>query len=227
MAPRPRSHRASAQARRTKLLEAAAELAAELGAGAVTHRAVAARAGVPLSTTSYFFDSIDDLVTEALRLGARERVAEFDEAERAAVEALSEPVDEVIDAVAERAIERDRRSEAGQIEFFLAAGRQPELRPEATEMVMRDVTRIAAQFRKAGAARPEEVACLLAGFFDGAMLHSVADIDCGEQAGVRSGLRLAIAAAMLSDAELADLLARYQPGAVDDEADEVDEAAAT
>ena len=42
--------------------------ALQVGAGAVTHRAVAARAGVPLSTTSYFFSSIDELVTEALRV---------------------------------------------------------------------------------------------------------------------------------------------------------------
>ena len=68
MAADPRTHRASAQRRRAALLDAAAELAAEIGAGAVTHRAVAARAGVPLSTTSYFFGSIDELVTEGLAL---------------------------------------------------------------------------------------------------------------------------------------------------------------
>jgi DNA-binding transcriptional regulator YbjK len=213
MAPRPKSHRASAQRRRTKLLEAAAGLAAEVGAGAVTHRAVAARAGVPLSTTSYFFDSIDDLVTEALRLGAQGRAVEFDVAEAATERVLDSSVEEVVDAIAERALERDRASEAGQIEFFLAAGRQPELRDEATEIVHRDVSRIAAQFAKAGAPRPAEVACLLTGFFDGAMLHSVAEIDCAEQHGIRSALRLAIAAAMLTDDEVADLLARYQPDA--------------
>jgi DNA-binding transcriptional regulator YbjK len=213
MAPRPKSHRASAQVRRTKLLEAAAGLAAELGAGAVTHRAVAARAGVPLSTTSYFFDSIDDLVTEALRLGAQGRAAEFDEAERAAEQVLSSPVEEVVDAIAERALERDRASEAGQIEFFLAAGRQPELRGEAARIVHRDVAKIAAQFEKAGSPRPHEVACLLTGFFDGVMVHSVAEIECAEQHGIRSALRLAIAAAMLRDDEVAGLLARYEADA--------------
>ena len=75
MAQRVKAHRASAQRRRVALLEAAAELAAETGAGAVTHRAVAARAGVPLSTTSYFFSSIDELVTLTRQLQSlRDRV---------------------------------------------------------------------------------------------------------------------------------------------------------
>src|SRR6476660_7553581 len=120
MAPRVKAHRASAQRRRAALLEAAAQLTAEVGADAVTHRAVAARAGVPLSTTSYFFSSIDELVTEALRMGATERVSEFDATERVAVLAVDVPIDTVIDAVVDQHLGASRNAQGSQLEYLLA-----------------------------------------------------------------------------------------------------------
>ncbi|MCU1649836.1 MAG: putative transcriptional regulator, partial [Pseudonocardia sp.] len=58
MAIRPATHRASGQARRAQLLQAAVEVIAEQGVGGASHRAIATRAGMPLSTTSYFFASL-------------------------------------------------------------------------------------------------------------------------------------------------------------------------
>ena len=52
--------------RRELLLDAAIELFAEGGSRAVTHRAVAQAAGLPPATTTYYFDSIEDLLREAL-----------------------------------------------------------------------------------------------------------------------------------------------------------------
>jgi DNA-binding transcriptional regulator YbjK len=57
-------------ARRTALLEATLELLAELGADALTHRRVAEHAGLPLASTTYWFDSKEHLLTEALRYAA-------------------------------------------------------------------------------------------------------------------------------------------------------------
>ena len=51
--------------RRAALLEAAATLLAEGGFGAVSHRAVAERAGLPLAATTYYFGSRDDLTAAA------------------------------------------------------------------------------------------------------------------------------------------------------------------
>jgi AcrR family transcriptional regulator len=53
--------------RREELLTAAISLFAEGGSRAVTHRAVARRAGLPPATTTYYFASIDDLLRDALR----------------------------------------------------------------------------------------------------------------------------------------------------------------
>jgi DNA-binding transcriptional regulator YbjK len=54
------------EARRTSILTAAADLALARGLGAVSHRAVAERAGVPLAATTYYFTSRDDLVAGGL-----------------------------------------------------------------------------------------------------------------------------------------------------------------
>src|SRR4051794_34000809 len=57
--------------RRAALVEAAAELLVEGGFDAVRHRAVADRAGLPLASTTYYFDSLDELVMAAVEQHAR------------------------------------------------------------------------------------------------------------------------------------------------------------
>lgn len=52
--------------RRDALVSAAAALLCEGGFDAVRHRAVAARAGLPLASTTYYFDSLDDLIAAAV-----------------------------------------------------------------------------------------------------------------------------------------------------------------
>lgn len=54
-------------ARRRQILDAAAELVVELGPAALTHRAIAKRAGVPLGSTTQHFTSIDELREAALQ----------------------------------------------------------------------------------------------------------------------------------------------------------------
>jgi DNA-binding transcriptional regulator YbjK len=51
--------------RRAGLLAAAVDLLTEGGFAAVTHRAVAHRAGLPLAATTYYFTSRDQLLAEA------------------------------------------------------------------------------------------------------------------------------------------------------------------
>ena len=61
-------------ARREHIVRATLELIGERGTDAVTHRAVAERAGLPLSATTYWFDSKEELISEALRLANREEI---------------------------------------------------------------------------------------------------------------------------------------------------------
>lgn len=62
--------------RRQALVEAAADLILEGGIDAVRHRSVATRAGLPLASTTYYFDSLDDLVSCAVHFNS---VRELDE----------------------------------------------------------------------------------------------------------------------------------------------------
>ena len=205
-----KTHRASAQRRRAALLEAAAQLAAEVGAGAVTHRAVAARAGVPLSTTSYFFGSIDELVTEALRIGATGRVSDFDAVERAAVTSVDVPVDAIIDAVVDQTLASTREAEGSHVEFYLAAGRQPELQAEASATVARFAERVSCTLARSGAEDPGDGAWAITAFADGAMLHRLAHVETDHRARLHKGLRMLVAAAMLRDDEIDEILQRYE-----------------
>jgi DNA-binding transcriptional regulator YbjK len=61
-------------ARREHILRATLELIGEHGPDAVTHRAVADRADVPLSATTYWFASKEELLQKTLLLAAREEV---------------------------------------------------------------------------------------------------------------------------------------------------------
>jgi len=58
------------QARRDALAAATIEIVAEMGIGRTTHRAVAARAGLPLGATTYYFPTLDALITAALQKAA-------------------------------------------------------------------------------------------------------------------------------------------------------------
>src|SRR3954454_18306759 len=63
--------------RRAELLDAAIGLIGAHGLDEVTHRAVAAAAGVPAATPSYYFRSKDDLIDERLLLVAVREIARF------------------------------------------------------------------------------------------------------------------------------------------------------
>ena len=60
MAMQPQQQRG--RERRDSIINAAAEIAADEGFSAISHRSVARRAGVPLGSTTYYFGSLDDLL---------------------------------------------------------------------------------------------------------------------------------------------------------------------
>lgn len=63
------------QVRRDALVEAAAQLLAAEGPAAVTHRATARRAGLPLGATTYYFASGEELLCAATELLGARRLA--------------------------------------------------------------------------------------------------------------------------------------------------------
>lgn len=163
---------------------------------------------MPLSTTSYFFASIDDLVAEALRTNVAGFIDTFDAAEKAWVLNEGETSDELIGHITEALLDGPDLRKASQIELFLAAGREPELRAELSAAVERMAERTAWQVERYGGRRPDDVGWALLALVDGAMLHRVAGVGADSRDRLHKGLRLVLAAAMLEDDEVEVLLDR-------------------
>ncbi|WP_109506895.1 TetR/AcrR family transcriptional regulator [Nocardioides speluncae] len=156
-------------ARREALLRAAIELLAEGGARAVTHRAVAARAKVPLAATTYYFESIGKLTEEALRLHMTERVEELHEL--AAGATAGQSVTEIAERFIEALIDRESAAVVAQFEVFLEAARNPALRDvvayslEASEKLAEEI------LAALGARRPAQAATALVAMVNGFALN--------------------------------------------------------
>ncbi|GAA2545597.1 TetR/AcrR family transcriptional regulator [Winogradskya consettensis] len=115
-------------ARRRALAEAALEVIAEVGIGRTTHRAVALRAGLPLGATTYYFPTLDDLIGAALQHAAEELRVELD--------GWAERLGGADDVPAEltglvQGYLGDRRRVQVEYELYVAAARDPRLRPLA------------------------------------------------------------------------------------------------
>lgn len=85
---------------------AAAELIVEAGVGALTHRAVAARAGVAVGTTTRYFSTIGDLRRHALEYLAAEVESDLEAIRRDLVDA-ADPAAYLASAAAEGFQDRD------------------------------------------------------------------------------------------------------------------------
>ncbi|MCT2585993.1 TetR/AcrR family transcriptional regulator [Actinophytocola gossypii] len=119
--------------RRQALVEAAAELLVERGFDALRHRAVAERADLPLASTTYYFDSLDDLVAAAVEHHGR---AELVRGAALLAELPTRPrgVDSVIDLVLDQLLgppagDRDAELVLLRYERLVATFRRPYLRP--------------------------------------------------------------------------------------------------
>lgn len=117
------------RARRTEILDAAIAVVARDGTGALTHRAVAKVARVPLASTTYYFESRDDLLLEAFRHLTERRSAALEAALAVLPERLS--VDAAASGWAHALAELLTGEPAwvvAEIEIHLEASRRPPLR---------------------------------------------------------------------------------------------------
>ncbi|MFD9705010.1 TetR/AcrR family transcriptional regulator [Lentzea sp. NPDC059081] len=117
--------------RRQALVEAASALLVEGGFDAVRHRAVAERAGLPLASTTYYFDSLDELVTAAVEFHGRGELESS--RQRLATMAQRLPDDDVLiefilDLLVGESV-TDTETMLLRYERLVATGRRPYLRP--------------------------------------------------------------------------------------------------
>jgi DNA-binding transcriptional regulator YbjK len=171
------SRRAEQRAeRRGAILAATIRILSDRGLAAVTHRAVAREAGVPLAATTYYFSSKDELVTDALAILVDEEITRVGERAVEMGDALSSPSDaaaafaEVLmpDAAAAGAV-------LAKFEVYLEAARRPVLRTTAAQWRVAFTELAEAGLRLAGAADPERQAPLLVAGIDGILVHELSD----------------------------------------------------
>jgi TetR/AcrR family transcriptional regulator, regulator of biofilm formation and stress response len=117
--------------RRAELLEAAIHLIGAHGLDAVTHRAVAAEAGVPAASTSYYFRSKDELIDEALAALATREI-ELLRRRREALGDRAADLEETTEALSawieEQLTDEGRVAMLAQYQLQLEAARRPAAR---------------------------------------------------------------------------------------------------
>lgn len=155
------------------MLRSALALIAEDGPGAVTHRRVAARAGLPAATTSYYFAAVQDLIDEALTLHVEERVAELsDLADTVVRSGLA--ADSMIEVMAVALADRAPDAAIAQFQLYIEAGRRPNLQ-EPIARALAAFERLTTELlRSFGAREPEERAVAIVALVDGFLVHRVA-----------------------------------------------------
>jgi TetR/AcrR family transcriptional regulator, regulator of biofilm formation and stress response len=153
--------------RREQILEAALRVIGRSGRQAVTHRAVAEEAGVPLGSTTYYFDSRDDLLGQALEYVAASEAERYDEraGELRSVKTPHELADRLIDELVAAA--KDRIAYIAEYEIWLEAGRRPELRDAAQSWCNAEQRSVAVAMEALGSSDPATDASLVVAAIDG------------------------------------------------------------
>ena len=160
--------------RRAGILEATLRVIAGRGVDGVTHRAVALEAGVPAAATTYYFDSKEALVEEALELVIdRSTALVRRHAEGAPPAGPAELVDRLVDLVELQVADREAPL-AAQYELMLEAGRRQRLRPLAERWETTYMAALTALVAGAGLPRPQLSAEILADAMEGALLGQLA-----------------------------------------------------
>ena len=164
-------------ARREAILRAAVELIGEQGPDALTHRAVAERAGVPLSATTYWFTSKEEIFREAVAFAAGEEV---DRLERLVLDLATRHLTpkawarELSAALLSDAT-RDPAQPVAMFEFVLEASRDPGLRDEVARWETAHLRLAEAGLRAVGSTDPKTDAHIVVAVVSGLMLGLLAN----------------------------------------------------
>jgi DNA-binding transcriptional regulator YbjK len=118
-------------------LDATLRLLRSGGPGAITHRAVAREAGVPLAATTYYFASKSELLAEALDQIAREELVRLQQmaSEIAALGVTGEAVVPQAAAAIAKRLSEDSGPILLQLEIYVEAARHPELQDVARRRI--------------------------------------------------------------------------------------------
>jgi DNA-binding transcriptional regulator YbjK len=179
-------HRPRGTARREALLDATLTLIGEFGADAVTHRRVAERAGLPLASTTYWFDSKEQLLTEALAHAADADAERLRSAAEGILTAAGPPTPAVIISVlvgapGDGGPGTDRGALMATYALMLEAARRPALQGLSERWTDTYLQTIGALLARVGSCRPVDDARLLVAACDGLIIDRLATGDADDR----------------------------------------------
>jgi TetR/AcrR family transcriptional regulator, regulator of biofilm formation and stress response len=156
--------------RRRALVESALRLVEAGGPEAVTHRRVAEEAGLPLASTTYYFDSKDDLMEAVIELHMQRTAARLARlAERVTADGAS--VADGVQTLVLALLQRHRREQLAELELALHVART---RPGTRPLWTTEFRALAeAVLRAGGAQSPERDASALVALVYGLVLQGL------------------------------------------------------
>lgn len=169
--------------RRRALISAAADLLRDSGIEGVRHRAVAQRAGLPLASTTYYFSSLEDLISRAVEHAGdleleqiQERLESVSYRRRGAAATAELVVDLLFGAGdhGEQIVSRYERE--------LACSRHPDLRQVQQRLRERRDEAVAQVVRRSGRSIDNDHVGVLISTIDGAMMGALTDAVVSPQA---------------------------------------------
>lgn len=160
--PAAAPRRRDPEGRRRAILDAATALVVERGVAALTHRAIAARAEVPLGSTTQHFASIDELREAALQQLADEIDEALESIEPFVADMTKDPSSAVTEILA---FLGDRRAVQAEIALITSGTTDPRLRALATRWNDRLIEMLTEHIGRAAA-------LALSVYLDGATVHA-------------------------------------------------------
>ncbi|GLY67376.1 TetR/AcrR family transcriptional regulator [Amycolatopsis taiwanensis] len=180
--------------RRSALIEAASQVLTEGGFDAVRHRAVAERAGLPLASTTYYFDSLEDLIIAAVEYGGRAELTRG-RARLAQLSTEHRDVDAMVELVLDQMLGEDPAFEVLLLRYerFVTTGRRPYLGPLMRSMQAEFHELLIEIFSRSGFAIDHKRLKQLIALVDGAVVNALIELDPDPRAVARAMLRDALA----------------------------------
>jgi TetR/AcrR family transcriptional regulator, regulator of biofilm formation and stress response len=162
------------EARREALTQAALAVIARVGPDGLTHRLVAAEAGLPLAATTYWFASKEDMVRAALEHAADRDLQHLETVLRTASRGwtLATLAGELADVVEQSCTVR-RQNAVVDCALWVEALRRPDLRPVAERWIDDYADILGEVLRNAGAPGTRDDAELLGIAIDGLIGHAL------------------------------------------------------
>jgi TetR/AcrR family transcriptional regulator, regulator of biofilm formation and stress response len=172
-------------ARREALLDAVLRVVAEAGVDAVTHRRVAEVAGLPLASTTYWFESKEHLLTAALERAADRDIERLQTVLGDTPERAADPIGLAVGAILGPSEDSSQSSRGWLLATYalvLEAARRPALREVTMRWTSAYLEALPPVLAAAGSPHPRSDAELLLAAADGLLVEQLASDDSSDLA---------------------------------------------